>query len=278
MSRAHRAQMVYSRAMRADPYLLYEAAVQDVDFDLELFSRVYRRERGTGFDLLREDFCGTARLAATWVRRKASGRAWAIDLNPRPLAWARAHHVPLIGAAARRLRLIQGDVRRVRTPRVDVIAALNCSYWIFQERSALVGYLRRGFRALLPGGMMFVDAFGGEGAMRPLTERRHVSGMRTWAGARVPPFTYEWEQKSFNPIDHRLVASIHFELERGRHIRDAFRYDWRMWSIPEIAEALRQAGFVDVQVHVQSWPLGVYRRRARFENQEGWLAYVVGVK
>ena len=51
-----------------------------------------------------------------------------------------------------------------------------------------------------------------------------------------------------------------------------------MWSIPEIAEALREAGFVDVQVHVQSWPLGVYRRRARFENQEGWLAYVVGVK
>ena len=42
--------------------------------------------------------------------------------------------------------------------------------------------------------------------------------------------------------------------------------------------------FADVQVHVQAWddqrnqPLSIYRRRGRFENQEAWLAYIVGMR
>src|SRR5688572_4197048 len=110
--------------MRPDRFQLYEAAVQDVDFDLELFRRVYRRLRGRSFTRLREDFCGSARLATTWVERGRDHHAWAVDKHPRPLLWARRHHVRLLGAAARRLRLKRGDVRRVKTPRVDVIAAL----------------------------------------------------------------------------------------------------------------------------------------------------------
>lgn len=276
--------MLYSRAMSPDRYQLYEAAVQDVEFDLEFFARVYRRLRGRPFERLREDFCGTARLACTWVARKASRRAWALDLNPAPLAWARAHHVPLIGAAARRLTLIRADVRRARTPPVDVIAALNCSYWVFKRREQLLGYLRSSRRALGPRGLMFFDAFGGEGAMRALSERRHVRGMESYAGARVPPFTYRWEQKSFNPVDHHLRAAIHFDLAGGRTLRNAFTYDWRLWTLPEMNDLLREAGFADVQVHVQGWndqqnqPLSIYRRRGRFENQEAWLAYIVGVK
>ena len=275
--------MLYSRAMRPDRYQLYEAAVQDVDFDLELFGRVYRRRRGS-FERLREDFCGTARLACTWVERKRSRRAWAIDLSPAPLAWARANHLPVVGSAAQRLHLLRRDVRRASTPRVDLIAALNCSYWVFKRRPQLVDYLRRAHRTLSPRGLMFLDAFGGEGAMRSLSERRRVRGMRAYAGTPVPTFTYVWEQKSFNPVDNGLRAAIHFELEGGRTLRNAFTYDWRMWSLPEIDEALRDAGFADVEVHVQAWdeernqPLNIYRRRGRFENQEAWLAYIVGVK
>jgi hypothetical protein len=200
------------------------------------------------------------------------------------LAWARRHHLPLLGDAALRLHLLRADVRRVRTPRVDVITALNCSYWVFKRRPQLVDYLRRSCRALAPRGLMFLDAFGGEGAMRTLIERRRVRGLRTYAGQRIPPFTYVWEQKSFNPVDHGLRAAIHFELEDGRRLRNAFTYDWRLWTLPEIDEALREAGFSSVQVHVQAWddqrnqPINLYRRRGRFENQEAWLAYIVGVK
>jgi SAM-dependent methyltransferase len=270
--------------MAIDHYELYEAAVQDVDFDLDLFQRVYRRLRGRPFTRLREDFCGTARLACTWVERRRERRAWAVDLNPAPLSWARRNHLSVIGGAAHRLQLVRGDVRRARTPAVDVIAALNCSYWVFKRRAQLLDYFRRCRRALAPGGLLFLDAFGGEGAMRSLTETRRVRGQRTYGGERIEPFTYVWEQKSFNPVDHHLRAAIHFRLDDGRTRRNAFTYDWRMWGLPELDEALREAGFSDAQVYVQAWddernqPLNIYRRRGRFENQEAWLAYVVGVR
>jgi SAM-dependent methyltransferase len=254
-----------------------------VDFDLDFFRRVYRTLRGASFELLREDFSGTARLACTWVSRKSTRRAWAVDLDPRPQAWARAHHLPLIGSAGLRVRFVRADVRRARTPKVDVVAALNCSWWVFKRRPQLIDYFRSVRRALAPRGLMVLDAFGGDRTLRTLKERRRVRGIRTFAGDRIPPFTYEWEQKSFNPIDYNLKAAIHFELDDGTVLRNAFTYDWRVWSLPEVDEALREAGFSDVHVYVQGWDedrneaLDVYRRRIQFENQEAWLALIVGV-
>lgn len=273
-----------SAVARIDRHVLYEAAVQDVDFDLEFFQRLYRKLRGRPFRLLREDFCGTARLACEWVARRRNRRAWAVDLSGPTLAWARRHHVAWIGAAAERVRLIQADVRRSGAPAVDVIAALNCSYWVFKRRTELVDYFRRARRGLRPGGLLMLDSFGGEGAMCALIEKRRVRGRRTYAGERVPPFTYTWEQESFNPVDHHLLSHITFHPDGHRAIRRAFTYDWRMWSLPEITEALGEAGFRDAHVYVQGWddekdqPLSIYRRRGRFENQEAWLAYIVGVR
>jgi SAM-dependent methyltransferase len=276
--------MLYSRAMRTDLFRLYEASVQDVDFDLYFFRSVYRTIRGTTFERLREDFCGTARLACTFVQRKASREAWAVDLDARTLAWTRAHHLPLLGDAARRIHLVRADVRRVRTPKVDVVTALNCSWWVFKKRPALIEYFRSVHRSLAPRGLMVLDAFGGDRTLRETNERRRVRGIRTFAGERVPPFTYIWEQKSFNPVDYNMHAAIHFELDNGRKARNAFTYDWRVWSLPEMDEALREAGFKDVHVYVQGWDddrnraLDLYRRRTRFENQESWLALIIGVK
>lgn len=267
-----------------DRHALYEAAVQDVDFDLRFFQRIYRQLRGRPFRLLREDFCGTARLACEWVRRRSNRHAWAVDLDGRTLAWARKHHLRYLGDAAERVTLVHADVRRSRVPQVDVIAALNCSYWVFHRRSELLDYFRRARRGLRPGGLLVLDSFGGEGCMRALTERRRVRGRRTYAGERVAPFTYTWEQRSYNPVDHHLVAYIHFAPDGHRAMRRAFKYDWRLWTLPEIRELLLEAGFHDALVYVQGWdedknqPLSIFRRRGRFENQEAWLACLVGVR
>jgi SAM-dependent methyltransferase len=267
-----------------DRHVLYEAAVQDVDFDLAFMQRIYRQLRGRPFRLLREDFCGTARLACEWVRRKPQRRAWAVDLSASTLAWARRQHLRYLGDAAPRVKLIHADVRRSRAPRVDVVAALNCSYWVFHSRAELVDYFQRVRRALRPGGLLVLDSFGGEGCMRALIEHRRVRGRRTYAGERVGPFTYTWEHKSYNPVDHHLLAYIHFKPDGHRAMPRAFKYDWRLWTLPEIQEMLREAGFRDALVYVQGWdseknqPLSVFRRRGRFENQEAWLANIVGVR
>ncbi len=267
-----------------DRLLLYGPAVQHVEHDLDALERVYRSLRGRAPRLLREDFCGTAALACEWVRRGRARRAWGLDLHAATLAWARRRRVPALGRAAARLTLLHSDARRVTRPRVDLVMALNYSYWVFRERTALRDYFRAAWRSLAPGGLLCLDVFGGTGAMEELVETRRVPASTGPGGERVPAFGYTWEQSSFNPVDHRLRSHIHFRLRDGRVLRNAFTYDWRMWTLPEIRELLAEAGFRESIVYLQDWddeahePAGTYSRRRRFENQVGWLAYVVGVR
>jgi SAM-dependent methyltransferase len=266
-----------------DRHFFYSPAVQHVEHDLPALGRIFRRHNGRAPLRLREDFCGTAAAACEWVRRGPRHRAWGVDLDAATLAWARRHRLPALGHAAKRLALIRGDVRRVVTPRVDMVLALNFSYWVFHSREALRGYFRAARRSLARGGLLVLDIFGGTDSGRVIIDRRHVFASRGPGGERVPPFRYEWEQSYFNPVDHRLRCHITFHLKDGRVMRRAFSYDWRLWTLPEIRELLAEAGFRDSIVYVQDWDdeaheaLGSYSARRRFENQLTWLAFVVGI-
>jgi SAM-dependent methyltransferase len=251
-----------------DRHRLYEIAVQDADDEIALVERVLRRA-GRPARRLREDFSGTSLLAARWVEAGPNRSAAAVDLDPAVHAWARAHRLPALGAAAERLRLVRADVRRGPRGPFDAIIAFNFSWQVFRTREALRGYLAAARRALAPGGAVLLDVFGGWEAQRPLRERRRLRG-----GA-----TYVWDQESYDPITHRLRCSIHFELPGGRRLRQAFRYDWRLWTIPELSELLREAGFGEVEVHWDVAPRddeSLYRVRRSAENCPGWIAYVVG--
>lgn len=267
-----------------DRLLLYSPAVQHVEHDLDALEHIYRTLNGRAATSLREDFCGTAGLACEWVRRGPARRAWGIDLHGATLAWARRRRVPALGAAAERLTLLHSDARRVTRPPVDLVMALNYSYWVFHDRAALLTYFRAAKASLAPGGLLCLDAFGGTEAMQELVETRHVPASLGPGGERIPKFRYVWEQASFNPVDHRLRCHIHFQLGDGRELRRAFTYDWRMWMLPEIRELLAEAGFRESRVYVQDWDderheaLGSYSRRRRFENQLAWLGYVIGVR
>jgi len=270
------------RKPTTDRHLLYSAAVQSVDADLDFFRRVYRRKHGEAFRLLREDFCGTAMLACDWVRRGRDHRAWGVDLDRPTLDWGTRHHVSKLGRAAERLELLCENVLDVKTPPVEVVAALNFSYCVFKQRSLLRDYFRKVRSALLPGGVFFLDIFGGTEAICEEVEERRIEACKAFDGSPIPAFTYVWEQARFNPIDHHIVCHIHFRLRGGRKIRRAFTYDWRLWTIPELRELLLEAGFSGSDVYVEGWDDkqddtdGIFRRRVRFENQSGWVAYVVG--
>lgn len=257
-------------AQRADLHALYQEAVQCVVSEIDFVDETFFRLRGRKARVLREDFCGTANTACEWVRRRADNRAIAVDADPEVLDWGRKHNVAALGAAAARITLFQGDVLRAPRDPVDAVLAHNFSYWLIRERKLLRRYFRRVREALAPGGLFFLDAYGGSDAHREIRERTKNKG-----------FTYVWEQAAFNPINHDMLCHIHFKFPDGSRIRRAFSYAWRLWSLPEIREVLSEAGFTRSTVYWQGTNEesgegnGVFEPTEQGEADASWIVYLV---
>lgn len=270
-------------ARNADKHVLYEGSVQEVTDDIALMKRVYSRHRGRPLRFLREDFCGTAALAATWVSMDKAHTALGVDIDPEPLDWGLRHHVHLAGTAGRRLTLIRADVRDIHRPAADVVCALNFSYFLFKTRDALRAYFASAHKSLKRDGLLFLDAFGGMAAMTTGKDVRSVPDARDPFGEKLPTYIYEWQTSHFDVLTHDIKCHIHFELPDGSRLDDAFTYDWRLWSLPEIRELLLEAGFSRVEIYTHGWKKNgesddVWRIRKHYENEDGWLAYLVGIK
>jgi len=261
-------------AQGADRYALYQEAVQDVEADIDFIDATFRSLRGRRARTLREDFCGTAATACEWVRRRRTNHAWGVDIDPEPLAWGLLNNVGgLAAAGARRISLLQGDVRTVCVPLVDIVLAMNFSYWLFQQRDAMQRYFRRVHRGLEEGGVFFLDAYGGYDSPRVIIEKRKLEG-----------YTYEWEQARFNPISGEMGCYIHFSFPDRSRLDRAFSYTWRLWTLPEILELLKGAGFSRTTVYWQGWdretgePDGVFRPTDVGEPDAGWICYLTAEK
>ena len=191
---------------------------------------------------LREDFCGTAASACEWVKRRESNRAIGIDLDGPTLDWGREQNIqPLDPKAQQRVTLLQKDVRKPgpKGSGVDVVLAMNFSYWIFQTRQGLRDYFKSVLDSLDNDGIFICDFYGGSDTMLEQEEVRKIN----------KHFTYVWDQHRFNPITGDMECRIHFKFPDGTEMRDAFIYEWRLWTLPEIRELLSEAGFEDVTVY-----------------------------
>ena len=259
-------------AATADRYELYEGSVYDPDADHDFLVRVYRRARKRRPLLLREDFAGTSKLSALWVERHRESRAWAVDLDPEPLAWGLEHHIDPLGDKAQRLIQIEDDVLKVRTPKVDVLTAFNFSYWTFEQRALMLEYFRKVHKVLNQDGMFVVDLMGGPGVQQECEESREEDG-----------FTYVWEQEVMDAITHHMDCHIHFEFDDGTTVRNAFDYSWRVWSLAELRDIMLEAGFKQVDAYWEGSDKrgdgdGVFKKKTRAENEETWIAYLVAWK
>lgn len=285
-----------------DPHYLYEASVQGVETDLDFAVRIFKKKNGRDPNDLREDFCGTAALACEWVRRSPQHRAWGVDFDRPTLDWGLKHNVPNIGSArsergranARqrpkdaannpgRLELLCADVLKVKTPPVDLVMALNFSYCVFKTRDLLRTYFKQVRGVLKNDGLFVMDIYGGTEAVGTKLEPRKVEAFTAADGTKVPAFKYIWDQAEYNVIDHHVVNYIHFKIPTIGKIEKAFTYDWRLWTLPELQELLIEAGFKSAEVYLHDWTKNgesddIYRRRTRYENALGWVAYVVGIK
>jgi hypothetical protein len=261
-------------ARRAHNHELYELAVQDVENEVDYLDRLFRRQRGRRPLILREDFCGTASLCCAWVRRHPQRLALGVDLDRGTLAWGRRQRLAQLEPVQRqRVSLVRANVLDVCGPPVDILVALNFSYWVFKTRELMCRYFRTAYAALEPDGMLVLDAYGGSEAQEVLQERRRCRG-----------FTFVWEHADFNPITNETLCHIHFEFPDGSRRPRAFTYDWRLWSLPELQEMLADSGFSSSEVHWEGTDRdtgrgnGVFRRTRRGEAIESWIAYVVALK
>lgn len=266
-------------ASRADHHDLYQCAVQTPDAEIDFVDETFRSIRKRTASTLREDFCGTAYTSCEWVRRRASNTAIGVDLDRPTLDWGIEHNLASLKPAARsRLTLLQEDVLKVRTERaVDIVLAMNFSYYIFKRRETLRRYFANVRTGLAKDGVLMLDAFGGSDAFRVLKERRRIPHGPKGIGA----FTYIWDQASYNPISGDAMCKIHFTLRDGSRVRDAFTYDWRMWTLPEIREVLAEAGYARSTVYWEGTdPMtnegdGVFLPTEQGTPDLGWIAYIV---
>ena len=271
MGTSGRARGRKTLARQADKYGCYQQSVQEPEAELRVIERVFARERGRPPRQLREDFCGTALLSTTWVARHPDNHAVGVDLDGECLSWGREHNVAALSPEAQsRVKLVEGNVLDVGLEPADVTVAFNFSYYILKSREELLRYFRAARASLHPDGLLFLDAYGGPEAQQQQSVRR-----------RCGDFVYVWEQRSFDPIGCLGRNALHFEFPDGSKLRNAFRYDWRLWSLPETRDLLAEAGFTrsDVLWEGTDRRTGdgndVFTRRERASADLAWVAYVV---
>ena len=261
-------------AERAELHELYEEAVQAVEPEVEFLRDTFKTLRGRAALSFREDFCGTASAACEWVRKTPKGFAIGVDNDPEVLEWGRTNRLSRLPEVDRaRVKLLEDDVRTVVTDPVDIVGAFNFSYFMFETRDELRNYFARAREALNADGVLFLDAFGGPESVTVQKDK-----------TKFDDFTYIWDQASFDPISGDMLCKIHFSFPDGSRIKNAFTYDWRLWTLPEIREVLLEAGFERVTVYWQGDDEdsdegnGEFEPAERGEADEAWIVYISAEK
>jgi len=259
-------------ARTADKHVLYQLSVQDATVEIDFIEGLFKKIRKRNAKSFLEHFCGSALLCSEWVRRNEQRTATGVDIDAKVLAWGKKNNVSPLGDAADRVTLIRQDVRDPLPKKYEAVCALNFSYWVFRTREEMRNYFAHVRTLMARDGVFLLDAYGGWEGVEPKEERRRVKG----------GFTYVWDQHVFDPIQHEVENHIHFEFRDGSKMKRAFSYYWRYWTLPELQELLREAGFSDVRVY---WDRSDdksededFRPTRRAQNQPGWLAYLVALR
>ena len=260
-------------AQKADRHVLYQESVQCVEAEIDFVDATFEKLRGRKATLLREDFCGTANTACEWVDRRPGNCAIGVDLDPEVLNWGAKNNIAKLGDSAHQVALLEQNVLDAQHEPVDMVLAMNFSYWMFKERAALRRYFRQVRDAMVDDGVFFLDCYGGHDASREMRERTQNDG-----------FTYVWDQASFNPVNSDMTCHIHFHFDDGSKMNKAFTYDWRLWTLPEIKEVLEEAGFNAVTAWWQGWDEeeqdgnGEYEPVEHADADAAWVCYIVAEK
>jgi hypothetical protein len=214
---------------------LYELCVQSPKDLVPLLRAIH----GNDPKVLGEDFAGTAVVSHLWVEREGC-RAVAVDFDDETLSRRGTHE---------RITKHLCDVREVNDP-CDLLFVGNFSIGYMHTRAELVEYLTHCHERLKASGGVFVcDTYGGESAFT----LGGVHRAHPMPGGKLCRYT--WEQHAADPTTGMVTNLIHFRVERAGviefELEDAFVYEWRLWSIPELRDAMDDAGFSETLVYTK---------------------------
>ena len=144
--------------------------------------------------------------------------------------------------------------------------------------------LREGtYRLWSEGGLRLVERGYKSGEFHGFDRRWNDDGLMV-EETEYDDFSYVWDQDQFDPIRQRATCYIHFKFPDGSKLKRAFTYEWRMYTIPEVRDALRDAGFDDTRVYWEGTDPeteegdGVYTESETADNDAAWVCYIAGFK
>ena len=250
-----------------DKYHFYKQAVQDPVSDLNLFSYIYKRQNKKKPRVFREDFCGTFYNSWSWVKRDKKNKALVIDKEKEPLEYGKKHH-KLDEEEKSRLKIINKDLLKlgVLKEKADIISVCNFSLFFIHDRKSLIKYFQSVRKSLKKKGMFIFDSFGGPDAEEEGMEKRIFSG-----------FEYYWDQVSFDPCSRIGKYYIHFKI-KNKWKKKVFSYEFRLWTLPELKEALKDAGFKNADIYwdTEDKKKSYFKKiKACDDSYTTWIAYLV---
>lgn len=269
---------LFGLAAKADKFDCYQQSVQEPEHEIDFFNQAYRDAYNRKPRVLREDFCGTFSVCCEWVKSDEERSAWGVDLCAETLQWGKDNNLSkLKQQAAKRVQVLEQDVREPNTPPADILAAQNFSFWIFKTRQEVIDYFKTAYANMADKGVMVMDMMGGKDCYdtEVVDKRTIVKGKKG--------FKYQWDQAYFNPVNSDCTFYIHFKFGDGSKLKKAFEYNWRFWTIPEVREMLAEAGFRDSLVYWEDEDKDddeddEWITVDEAPNDDSWICYIVAIK
>ena len=123
----------------ADRHICYEEAVQCVEAEVDIIDALFKKLKGRQARNLREDFCATANTSCEWVKRRDTNTAICFDIDQEVLDWSHKNKIAnLTNEQSSRIKLVKENVLNAKNDPVDIVLAMNFSYWVFKERKLMI--------------------------------------------------------------------------------------------------------------------------------------------
>ena len=253
-----------------DKYFYYKKSVQNPKEEIKFFKKTYKSFFKKTPRIFREDFCGTFYIGYHWVKDHPQNKAIVVDKDKQPIEYGKKYHLSKLNSSQKsRLQIFNKNVLDKSLPKAEIISVNNFSYFIFNERSMMLKYFKNIKKALMNKGLFIIDVVGGPDC-EALSEEK----------VEHKNFNYYWDQDSFDPVNNSAHFYIHFKRKGEKKQKKAFSYDWRMWSIPELKDVLRDAGFSKIHVYWEQSNkkgegTGFFKKSLKGDICDTWIAYLV---